>query len=470
MSTAKIMSNMILQVGGKAITAVITLVIIKLLTAYGPAFYGQYVLVYEYLSLFGTMADAGIFAIAVREISQNDDQDQHLWQHVWGLGAAMTLFMMLLSLILAPLLVPHLPITGVVLGTLTVGATMLVGKLTSPLQIRMRIWPFTVGLILSKIIQALAVWGVVWLFKDADSAYLPALLAGVLGNLGFLAFVAFWVYRFKISLVMRKNWTLWRKLLTESIPYGLALVLQTLYLRIDILIISRLLGATATGIYGVGARMLETSLMIGMLFGQSMLPKFSSENGNPEAQNRTLGWALEFLLMLALPVVIIFWHFSGLIVTLVSTPAYLASTLKSTGSDTVLSVLGVTILFAYMNQTLAYALVGAGRQRFLLVTNGLGLIVNVILNFIFLPTFGIIAAAWNTVLCEISVFLVMLWATLQHTKPSLELAILSRILIASLSMILIYALLPLTDWWLLIAGAVVYGLICLPILLRWQRN
>ena len=52
-----------------------SLIIVKILTGFGAGFYGDYVTAYEFLAFFGIIADAGLFAIAVKEISQSDSKN-----------------------------------------------------------------------------------------------------------------------------------------------------------------------------------------------------------------------------------------------------------------------------------------------------------------------------------------------------------------------------------------------------------
>jgi O-antigen/teichoic acid export membrane protein len=74
MSNRKIYSNTIAQIGGKILTALISIVMIKLLTGYlDLAGYGLYSKIYNYLSIFAVIADLGLYTITVRELSLHRD-------------------------------------------------------------------------------------------------------------------------------------------------------------------------------------------------------------------------------------------------------------------------------------------------------------------------------------------------------------------------------------------------------------
>lgn len=74
MSTKKIYTNTIAQIGGKLITALISIFLIKILTNYlDLAGYGLYSKIYNYISIFSVIADLGLYTISVRELSKHQD-------------------------------------------------------------------------------------------------------------------------------------------------------------------------------------------------------------------------------------------------------------------------------------------------------------------------------------------------------------------------------------------------------------
>ena len=74
MPTKKIYTNTIAQIAGKIITALISILLIKLLTGYlDVAGYGLYSKIYNYLSIFAVIADLGLYTITVRELTRYQD-------------------------------------------------------------------------------------------------------------------------------------------------------------------------------------------------------------------------------------------------------------------------------------------------------------------------------------------------------------------------------------------------------------
>lgn len=74
MPTKKIYSNTLAQIAGKVATALISIMMIKVLTGYlDIAGYGLYSKIYNYLSIFAVIADLGLYTITVREITEHQD-------------------------------------------------------------------------------------------------------------------------------------------------------------------------------------------------------------------------------------------------------------------------------------------------------------------------------------------------------------------------------------------------------------
>jgi O-antigen/teichoic acid export membrane protein len=74
MPTQKIYTNTLAQIGAKLITALIAIMMIKVITSYlDIAGYGLYTKIYNYLSIFAVIADLGLYTITVRELTKYED-------------------------------------------------------------------------------------------------------------------------------------------------------------------------------------------------------------------------------------------------------------------------------------------------------------------------------------------------------------------------------------------------------------
>jgi len=152
---------------------------------------------------------------------------------------------------------------------------------------------------------------------------------------------------------------------------------------------------------------LESFLVLGVFFGQAILPRLSAEEANKEKAEKTLSWGMQILTTFSLPVIISVFAFAPKIIELISTSEFLSSN-GFFGSDGVLKLLVITVFFAYFNQLFIFTLVSKKKQNYLLIVNLIAVILNAGLNIIFLPQYGIISAALSTIFCEVVVFTLLL--------------------------------------------------------------
>ena len=427
-TNSKVLWNTLSQFGGKILAIFASFVVIKIVTQFGTEFYGEYVTTYEFLAFFGIIADAGLFAIAVREMVQDKKRTEFILGNIFSMRLLLVLGVMILAGICAQFIPSYSPLvkTGIWITAISMGLTIIAGTLSSVLQSRMKIQYFSGALVFGKIILAGLIF---WISQSTlgGNLLLNFLWAGVISNTIFAITVTWFASR-EVKIHLYWDWEFLKKTLRISLPYGLALILQTLYLRLDILLISLILGAAAVGTYGAATRVMESLLVLGVYFGQAMLPKISSEEKNNCAVEKSLVWASEKLLLLALPIIIGIEIFAPDIIRLLSSDAFLSSTLNL-GSETILRILVPTIFFAFFNQLFSFTLVAKNRQNYLLLVNTIALGLNAGLNLFFLSRFGILAAAVSTVFCEIIVFSLLVREIQSHWKLPFRVSNIFRIIV-----------------------------------------
>lgn len=410
----KVLTNVFAQFLGKVLTVFAAFFVVKIVSGFGREFYGEYVTAYEFLAFFGILADMGLFAIAVRDMSRTSDKGKVVGDSSYILGNILSIRLVFIvtATILAGILAQFVPNysdmvkQGIWITGLSMALTIVAGTLSSVLQAKMKIQYFSGSLVFGKILLALMIFGIsrnLEIFgEDPLNLFFLFLWAGVISNFIFCTLTAFFVQRI-VKISLRFDPEYWKETLKTSLPYGAALILQTLYLRSDLILISIILGSSAIGTYGVAARVMESFLVLGVFFGQSMLPKLSAEESHNGKSSRSLYWGIETLTLFSLPILIGIFFFSKDIVLLLSSAEFV-STESFFGADKALLILVPTVIFAYFNQLFSFALVSKNKQHFLLIVNAAGLLCNVGLNLYFLPRYGIAAAAVSTVVCEILVF------------------------------------------------------------------
>lgn len=187
----------------------------------------------------------------------------------------------------------------------------------------------------------------------------------------------------------------WKQLLGKSAIFNTYYFVGNLYDRLDVIMLSKLAGDYATGIYSAAYRPLGAIQLIpyGVMF--SILPALSRGG---EAERRRLEKAMGFLLSASFVVVLVTMVYAGPLVTLVLGGRY-------TESAVALEILIWAVILRYVNYALNIRLLAGGHERVFVKTSLFSLAVNVIGNLVFVPLYSWKAAAVITIVTEFALLL-----------------------------------------------------------------
>lgn len=192
-----------------------------------------------------------------------------------------------------------------------------------------------------------------------------------------------------------------KPLLATVWPLVLSAVAIVLYMRIDQIFIAKMLGEHHLGVYAAATRLYEGCVMIFAVFAAAILPmlvKFKSEGR--EIYEAALLKLFKIGFWGGVLVSVLLWFLSDYLIYYLFGPAY------SEASE-VLSVLALSISFATLGSLTARYLLLEGWGRKIAVRTLVALLVNVVLNLILIPSYGLVGAAVATLSCiVISNFLI----------------------------------------------------------------
>ncbi len=203
MANKKVYINTIAQIAGKVSTALISIVLIKILTNYlDLEGYGLYAKIYNYLSIFSVIADLGLYTVSVREISANKDRPErvrHIAGNILALRTILGGVIIAVSLGLAAFLPGYdnrIALAGVgIAGVFTLFGLMN-SSILSLLQAHLRTEFSFVSVTIGKITNLLAVLftvfllfpkpldiGMLWGIERETLAFIAIMLSGLIGNI-----------------------------------------------------------------------------------------------------------------------------------------------------------------------------------------------------------------------------------------------------------------------------------------------
>lgn len=178
-----------------------------------------------------------------------------------------------------------------------------------------------------------------------------------------------------------------KKLLKDSWPLLLSSIAISIYMRIDQVMIKNMLGDREVGLYSAAMRLVEVWYFIPMIITQSVFPAIvNAKKISEELYYKRLQQLLSLLIWMAIFIAIPISVFSHQII-------YLLYGEKFIEASKVLAISVWASLFVFVGVGSGKFLLAENLQKFSFWRTFYGMIVNIILNFILIPSHGIQGAA-----------------------------------------------------------------------------
>ncbi|MFZ1688442.1 MAG: oligosaccharide flippase family protein, partial [Flavobacteriales bacterium] len=264
----------------------------------GVEVYGGYAALLSLSFLLNILLDLGITNYNTRHVAQNDGALQERLGGVLGIRLLLVVLYAVVTLVSGLILgfgAEQLAMLGVLIGNQALAATIL--YLRSNLAGAQRYAQDSLLSVLDRVLLigmcAWLLWGradhmpfrIEWFVWAQTIAYGVALLVALI-----------MVVQLGASARVRWKPDLSKRILRESFPYALLILLMTIYYRVDTLMLERMRpdGAAQAGTYAQGFRFFEALNMLGYLFAGLLLPMFSRmlKERSDVAPLVGLGWRL----------------------------------------------------------------------------------------------------------------------------------------------------------------------------------
>jgi O-antigen/teichoic acid export membrane protein len=206
------------------------------------------------------------------------------------------------------------------------------------------------------------------------------------------------------------------RVLKESFPFALSIFLMSIYLRMDTIMIERLLkgeGAYAAGIYAQSFRIIDALNMIGILFANVLLPTYSKALKEGKDLSGLVWRSVSWMAVIVIPVTAVIAATGQPIIDWLYVNNPIAS-------GRVLSILIFSFTAYCFMHIFSSLLTAAGKLKLLNSVFAFGILLNLVANFILIPRFGPVGAAITTACSEWIVLAVIAVAAYQFlTRPTI---------------------------------------------------
>jgi O-antigen/teichoic acid export membrane protein len=378
--------NTLVQILGKMGVVGISLLTTGVLTRkLGVNNYGNFILISSLFVFLDSLADFGTKTIGVREISRENSETAI--EHIFNLRAMMTVASFGIGMLVIWNWKGVADIrTEAAVALSMIFLTSIAGFWEMIFQSKLRM-DLKVIMDLSFPLTFLA-WLWWWQGQISLLIVMSVYLMARLISLGIGYYLVSGLSAIRIKKVdfgeIKKVWKL-------TWPMGVFLMMFATYDRaIDSLLVQNFLGATQVAWYGLAYKMYGSLLQPAYFYVNSIFPIMGASATN---KRKLFTESAGILILASVALVIGVYLAAPLMVGLLGGVDFLPSV-------PVLRVLILAALFSYMGHLVGFTLISEGGQKEMLKLGAIALVVNLVLNLIFIPRYGIMAAAWVTVVTE----------------------------------------------------------------------
>lgn len=210
----------------------------------------------------------------------------------------------------------------------------------------------------------------------------------------FLAFGYFIVYRYKKLNILgwKFNFRLAKNLLTDAWPLILSGLVVTIYMKIDQVMIKNMLDSKQVGLYAAAVKLCEAWYFIPMAVTTSLFPAIvSAKQTNEGLYLSRLQKLYDILAWTAIAIAVPVTIFSSEIITLLFGIDYLAS-------SPVLTIYIWAGVATFLGVASSQYLISENLTKLSFYRTLIGMVLNVILNLILIPEYGIVGSAYATLI------------------------------------------------------------------------
>ncbi len=414
----RLLRNLTMQSGTQAVSIVLGLVSTYVLVRYlGPESFGGFTYLFSFIYIFLALNDLGTGMTLVREIAQTPSRTIELVQNILGLRLVLSV----LSLAIGYSVIALLPLPAAYKLSLRVFLLILpIQAFATPaviLQANLQMGRGSVVEMANRLTGfGLMMWSVL-----SGHGLLFVTLSLVCGEVVGVAAVALFTYRVAMPRP-RFDFAVWRRVVRLSLPLSGNSLLVALLNKFDALMLQALGDLTQVGFYGSAYRLPNLIERVPTLVMATLFPVMSQlAVRDPIALRRLYRKTLFGLAALVVPMLIGVIGLAPLIVRVWFGPDYAP----------VVPLLRVVILstaLVYLGIAGGNLLVALNRTKANFAAMASATAINLALNFVWIPSYGAMGAAWATVVgfgvlsgsTLVLAELALARSVREHSAPALE--------------------------------------------------
>ncbi|MFQ5706568.1 MAG: flippase [bacterium] len=404
----------------------------------GDADYGKFTFTIAFGALFLILADFGVHQLLIREIARKPDKVETLLGNGLTIKLVLSGFTALCIYVAAQF--THKP-HDVLMTVYVIGAAQITGSFAEYFSTvfqgfqRMK-YTAIAALILS---VSNTVIGVIVLLQGGS--FLD--LAWVYLVSRFLKLIyCFVVARAKFArIVLSFRKPLLKFLVFEGYSFGITRFFSVMYTNVDTTMLSIMIGDAVVGWYNAAYRLIFAMMVIPMGIMRAVYPALSAYfKSQQEAFDSLFEKTFKLMFLTGTSIACVLSLFSNRIILLMFGDEFI-------NAAAALRILVWSTAIYFMGTVMTHAMRAAGKQRFTAKVVAASAFLNLFLNFIFIPRFSFIGAAFATLTSELFTFSFHFWYLRRYiVKPPLlrllpKIVLINAIMVVSIRLLVDFPLL-----------------------------
>lgn len=182
------------------------------------------------------------------------------------------------------------------------------------------------------------------------------------------------------------------KLLRDSLPMAISGLLIIIYMRIDQVMVTDMVGERANGIYATGVKLIEVLYFVPMALGESFFPGlvFAREQSQERYQKNLLSfYSIMTYMGIAFTI--------GVVIVAIPLMAFLYG-VEFDGSGNVLTIYGLTLYSTFIGIAVSRYLTVENFLKIILYQSIFGVCINIALNLVLIKKYGYMGAAYASLI------------------------------------------------------------------------
>jgi O-antigen/teichoic acid export membrane protein len=390
----RIVQNITWLTISKVFVYLLSIVTISLIPRYlGVQGYGQLNFVLSLIGIFSIFANLGVHALILRDVSRKTSLKEKYFNNLFFSKLFLIFFASFLMIIFGlftdkPIIVKQMILLGLFYMLFSNTITFFNRFLSSLQLFKYQAYSD----FFSKLIYTVLALLVIYFNQGLIGIFLSHIIAFLIVSVSL-----YFTIKKYIKVKLKVNFNFLLEKLKYSWPFALIVVFSTIFFNFDKIFISLYIDDVQLGLYSVGVTFITFLITITSFFSVVFYNLFSKYSFKKEVLP-ILNKYLRMVLLISFPILFGGIYLSKEIILLVFGSSYVLG-------STSFAILLFFFFIISINTVFIQLLNTHYKEKFVLYLRGITTGLNVLLNIIFIPIYGIVGAAITTVFSEVIVFL-----------------------------------------------------------------